>query len=121
MGVLQRIKRAWNAFMANKDPTTKREIGYGSFSSFIPTRWASGYSYYDKSLAKYILNRMAVDFTSIQFKHVNLDEEGRYVGDIDSTLNFCLNQEANIDEGPKDFLLDFCSTLLDNTYIISIY
>lgn len=116
MGVLQRIKRAWNAFMANKDPTTKREIGYGSFSSFIPTRWASGYSYYDKSLAKYILNRMAVDFTSIQFKHVNLDEEGRYVGDIDSTLNFCLNQEANIDEGPKDFLLDFCSTLLDHGY-----
>lgn len=116
MGVLQRIKRAWNAFMANKDPTAKREIGYGSFSSFIPTRWANGYSYYDKSLAKYILNRMAVDFTSIQFKHVSLDEEGRYVGDIDSTLNFCLNQEANIDEGPKDFLLDFCSTLLDNGY-----
>lgn len=116
MGVLQRIKRAWNAFMANKDPTAKREIGYGSFSSFIPTRWANGYSYYDKSLAKYILNRIAVDFTSIQFKHVSLDEEGRYIGDIDSTLNFCLNQEANIDEGPKDFLLDFCSTLLDRGY-----
>lgn len=116
MGVLQRIKKAWNAFMANKDPTVNREIGYSSFSSFIPSRWASGYSYYDKSLAKYILNRMAVDFTSIQFKHVQLDEEGRYIGDIDSTLNFCLNQEANIDEGPKDFLLDFCSTLLDNGY-----
>lgn len=115
MGVLQRFKRAWNAFIANKDPTLNREISYGSFSSYFPMR-SNGYSYYDKSLAKYILNRMAVDFTSIQFKHVSLDSEGRYIGDIDSTLNFCLNQEANIDEGPKDFLLDFCSTLLDNGY-----
>lgn len=115
MGVLQRLKKAWNAFVANKDPTVNRDISYGSFSSYFPMR-SNGYSYYDKSLAKYILNRMAVDFTSIQFKHVSLDSEGRYVGDIDSTLNFCLNQEANIDEGPKDFLLDFCSTLLDNGY-----
>ena len=115
MGVLQRFKKAWNAFMANKDPTITREIGYGSFSSFLPTR-TTRYNYYDKSIAKYILNRMAVDFTSIQFKHVGLDDENRYVQDIDSTLNFCLNQEANIDQAPKDFLLDFCSTLLDNGY-----
>lgn len=116
MGVLQRIKRAWNAFVANKDPTISKEISHTGFSSFFPSSYRSGFSYYDKSLAKYILNRMSVDFTSIQFKHVLVDEEERYVGDVESTLNFCLNQEANLDQGPKDFLLDFCNTLLDNGY-----
>lgn len=114
MALFQRIKKAWNAFMANKDPT-ENEISYGSYSSYNPV-YRKSYSYYDKSLAKYILNRMAVDFSSIQFKHVNVDKENRYLGDVDSTLNFCFNVEPNIDEGPRDFLLDFASTLFDYGY-----
>ena len=112
MGVIDRVKRAWNAFM-NKDPTRKSEIGLGTSSSYNPY-YRKSYSYYDKSLAKYILNRMAVDFSSVRFKHVLTDDEDNYIGDVVSPLNYCFNINPNIDQGPSDFLRDYASTLLDN-------
>lgn len=119
MGVVQRIRKAWNAFMGNKDPTYDGREGSYSYlgGSYLSPLQHKSYSSYDKSLAKYILNRMAVDFSSIQFKHVQLDEEKRYEKDVQSSLNYCLNEEPNIDQGPKDFLIDFCLTLLETGYI----
>ena len=112
MGVINRIKKAWNAFM-NKDPTTNAEMRLGTSSSYLPT-YRKSYSYYDKSLARYILTRMAVDFSSIRFKHVQTDDEENYIGDIDSPLNYCFNINPNLDQGPSDFLRDYASTLLEN-------
>ena len=112
MGVIERVRRAWNAFM-NKDPT-KSETSLGRASSYLPS-YRKTYSYYDQSLAKYILNRMAVDFSSIRFKHVITDNEENYIGDIeDSTLNYCFGINPNLDQGPSDFLRDYASTLLEN-------
>lgn len=113
MGVIERVRRAWNAFM-NKDPTKKSETSLGTAVSYLPS-YRKTYSYYDKSLAQYILTRFAVDFSSIRFKHVMTDSEENYIGDMeDSTLNYCFNINPNLDQGPSDLLRDYASTLLEN-------
>jgi hypothetical protein len=46
-------------------------------------------------------------------RHVRLDDQKRYVEDIDSGLNNCLTVEANIDQAARAFRQDVALTLFD--------
>jgi hypothetical protein len=46
-------------------------------------------------------------------RHVRLDQEKRYIEDIDSGLNNCLTVEANIDQAARAFRQDIAMTLFD--------
>ena len=107
-----RVKSAWNAFR-NQNPYPN----YGDNGSY-------GGSYYrpdrvrftrgnERSIVTSVYNRIALDVSSISIKHCKLDENGRYMSDINSGLNECLNLQANIDQTGRAFIQDVVMSMLD--------
>jgi hypothetical protein len=55
---------------------------------------------------------MSIDASSIELKHVMLDDNERYTSTIKSGLNDCLTIEANIDQAATEFRQDIVMTML---------
>jgi len=109
MGLMDRIKYAWNAFMG-RDPTPTSDVGIGYSRRPDRSRLTrSG----ERTTATSIYNRIAMDAAKIEIKHVRKDEEGRYIDTINSTLNECLNVEANLDQTGRAFRQDVVLSMLD--------
>lgn len=104
-----RLAHAWNAF-TSRDPTQYIITGPGYSSRPDRPRLSRGN---DKSIATSIFNRIALDVSSVNIKHCRLDKNGRYVEDIDSGLNNCLNLEANKDQTGRAFIQDVVLSMLD--------
>ena len=105
-----RLKHAWNAFM-NRDPTeVDYDIGPAYYYRPDRPRLTRGN---ERSIVTAVYNRIALDVSDIDIRHVRLDENGRYIEDIDSGLNNCLTVEANIDQTGKAFIQDVVMSMLD--------
>ena len=104
-----RLAHAWNAF-TSRDPTQYIITGPGYSSRPDRPRLSRGN---EKSIATSIFNRIALDVSSVSIKHCRLDKNGRYVEDIDSGLNNCLNLEANKDQTGRAFIQDAVLSMLD--------
>ena len=104
-----RLAHAWNAF-TSRDPTQYIITGPGYSSRPDRPRFSRGN---EKSIATSIFNRIALDVSSVNIKHCRLDKNGRYVEDIDSGLNNCLNLEANKDQTGRAFIQDVVLSMLD--------
>ena len=111
-----RLVHAWNVFR-NKDPSPYWNYGSGSSGSNLPSRHKMSYGA-EKSISKAVYNRIAVDVASLQFKHVQLDEQLRYLETKEKTgLNKCLTISANIDQTGRAFIEDVALSLLDEGVI----
>lgn len=107
-----RLKHAWNAF-TNKDPTdVYRDIGSVSSYYYRPDRPRLTRGN-EKTITTAIYNRIAIDVASVDIKHVRLDDNKRYLAEIDSGLNNCLNIEANIDQTGRGLIQDIVMSLMD--------
>ena len=114
------LKHAWNVFSNNEDPFQKgngayevSNYGYGSFGYSRPDRPRPRFSS-DKSIITSIYTRLSIDLASVDLRHVRLDDQERYLEDIDSGLNNCLTLEANIDQTSRALIQDIAMTLFDN-------
>ena len=107
-----RLKHAWNAF-TNKDPTeVYRDVGTASSYYYRPDRpRLTGGN--EKTITTAIYNRIAIDIAAVDIKHVRLDENKRYLSEIDSGLNNCLNVEANLDQTGRGLIQDIVMSLMD--------
>lgn len=105
-----RLKHAWNAFM-NRDPTYEyHNTGPGYSSRPDRPRLTRGN---ERTIVTSIYNRIALDVSSISLTHCKLDDNGRFMETIDSTLNECLNLEANLDQTGRAFMQDVVMSMLD--------
>lgn len=105
-----RLKHAWTAFM-NRDPTEDyRDTGPGYSTRPDRTRLTRGN---ERSIVTSIYNRIAIDVAAINVNHCRIDENDRFVENISSSLNTCLNLEANIDQTGRAFMQDVVMSLLD--------
>ena len=105
-----RLKHAWNAFF-NKDPTVVyRDIGSSYATRPDRMRFTRGN---ERSIVTAIYNRIAVDVSSVDIRHIRIDENKRYLEEIDSGLNNCLSEEANIDQTGRAFIQDVVMSMLD--------
>lgn len=105
-----RLKHAFNAFM-NRDPTADyRDTGPGYSTRPDRTRLTRGN---ERSIVTSIYNRIAIDVAAINVNHCRIDENDRFVENISSSLNTCLNIEANIDQTGRAFMQDVVMSLLD--------
>lgn len=111
MALLDRFQNAWNAFR-NKDPSNGSYFSYGESSSIRPDRprLIRGS---ERSIINSIINRISIDTSSIDIKHVRLDENQRYTEDVNSGLNNCLTLEANLDQTSRSFFQDVVTSMLD--------
>lgn len=103
-----RLAHAWNAFM-NRDPTY---YNVGPGYSLRPDRPRLGHGN-ERSIVSSIFNRIALDVATIDIKHCRLDSTGRFVEEIESGINRCLNFEANIDQSGRAFIHDVVLSMLD--------
>lgn len=111
MGFLDRLQHGWNAFIMNKDPTYNYQ-DYGMSYSYRPDRPRLTRGN-ERSIVTAIYNRIALDVAAITIKHCRVDENGRFVENIDSSLSKCLNLEANIDQTGRAFIQDVVMSMLD--------
>lgn len=106
-----RLKHAWNAFINNKDST----INYGILGSsyyYRPDRqrFTGGN---ERTIVTSVYNRIALDVSAVEIKHVRIDENDRYKETINSGINSCFNTEANIDQTGRAFIQDIVMSMLD--------
>ena len=108
----ERLQHAWNAFN-NKDPTipVTTNVYYGG-SSYNQSKRRLSFGN-ERSIVNSIFNRIAADVASVDFKHVRLDINDRYVTTIDDGLNSCLSVEANADQTGRVFMQDAVMSMFD--------
>ena len=108
---LNRIKNAWNAFVNNRDPNSKwKDIGSSYYYRPDRQRFTGGN---ERTIVTSVYNRIAMDVAAIDIKHVRLDENDRYLETIDSGINRCFSEEANIDQTGRAFIQDIVMSMLD--------
>lgn len=110
MGFMDRLQHSWNAFM-NKDPTPQyRDTGPGY--SYRPDRPRLSRGN-ERSIVTSLFNRVALDVAALNITHCRVDENGRFLSSVESTLNKCLNLEANLDQTGRAFIQDVVMSMLD--------
>ena len=108
-----RLRKAWNVFRKREEEDASYwTVDTGPAYYYRPDRNRLSFRN-ERTIVNSILNRMSVDAATIDIKHVKLDEDGRYLESIDSSLNRCFNVEANIDQTGRAFRNDIYLTLLD--------
>lgn len=107
--LISRAKHAWNAFMG-RDLTP---YDYGPASYYSPN-YARYYQGSETTTIMAVYNRIALDVASVVIQHVRLDENGRYSETINDGLNYCLTQEANIDQTSRAFIQDCVLSMFTN-------
>lgn len=116
MAFLSRFKEAWNAFRYNQTNEAHIATDLGPGSSIRPHQTRMRF-FHERSIVSSIYTRIAIDVSGVLIKHVQLDADGRYEKDMDSSLNTCLTLEPNIDQGPRQFRQDMVATLFDKGVI----
>ena len=106
-----RLKKAWNVFL-NRDPTVYQKNYYSSGSSYRPdvVRFTRGN---ERSIVTSVYNRIAIDASVVNIVHARLDDNDRFLEEIDDPLNNCLTLEANKDQTARAFRQDIFEVMMD--------
>lgn len=103
------MKRAFNVFVGN-ERAVYEDVGAGYSSRPDRPRLSRGN---ERTIMTSILNRIALDVSAVEIKHVVADDNGRYKSVVESSLNRCLTLEANIDQTARAFIHDAALSLMD--------
>jgi len=106
------LKHGWNIFSDEnyRYGLHAQERSYGYYSSIPRTRLTySG----ERTIISSIYTRLSIDVSAVGIRHVRLDSQGRYLRDMDSSLQNCLTVEANVDQAAQHFRQDIVRMLLD--------
>lgn len=117
--IVAKMKGIWNAFFA-RSPTGEYLMMYSGDSSYFrhdKVRLTRGN---ERSIVNAMFNRIAVDVSLIDFKHVLLDDEDRYICDMNSELNYCLTVESNVDQDSRSFIRDLVLSMLDEGVVAAV-
>ena len=103
-----RLKHAWNAFRA-PEPSWSSTVGIRT--GYRPDRqYTTGHGN-DRSVVTTIYNRMSLDVAAVNIKHIRRDDNDRYVDEIKSGLNHCLNVSANVDQTGRGLIQDITMSM----------
>ena len=118
----KRLIHAWNAFR-NRDPTEEaptlsfQDLGVATYTR--PDRPFLR-STNERSMISSAYNQMALDVASRIMVHVKVDQNERYLETINSSLNYILTQEANIDQTSKAFMHDLVMSMFDEGVVAAV-
>lgn len=112
--IRDRLAHAFNAFFNEKDEFSRAlSFGYGQSFSSRPDKQFYNFGG-EKTLVASIYNQIAIDASSIDMRHVKLDDNGRFKETVEDGLNTCLTLEANIDQNARQFKQDIVMTFLQD-------
>ena len=106
-----RLAHAWNAFTGRENP--KEYWTSGPVTTMRPSSVTRRLLPNDKSLIKTIYNQIAIDVSSVNFRHVRVDQNGRYKEEMRSDLNECLSVAPNLDQTIRPFIQSLVLSLFD--------
>ena len=107
------LSHGWNVFnREDQEELVNYSQPLGYISSINPGRVRLTMGN-ERSLIATVTNRIALDVASFDFKHVKLDQNGRYSTTIDDSLNQCLTVEANLDQTGRAFIQDVIMSMFD--------
>jgi hypothetical protein len=110
--ITDRLSHAWNAF-TNQNPEDRFKSYDGAMNfGGRPDRVRFSIPN-ERSIISSIYTRLSIDVSRVDIRHVRLDDNDRYLEDIESGLNNCLTLEANVDQAARAFLQDIAMTLMD--------
>ena len=115
MSIVTRFQNAWNAFTNREQGPPRNSYGYSDLGPNPSRIHASVRN--ERSMLVSVMARIAVDASSINIRHVQLDESDRYLEDKHSGLNNCFKWSANIDQTGTDFIRDAIMSMLDEGYV----
>lgn len=107
-----RIRKAWNVFNGKDEetyvPPPNIGVGYGSRPYHNRMKFGN-----ERTIVTSIYNRIAIDVSALDIRHVVLDDEGRYLETKESALNECLTLSANMDQTARSFWIDVVMSMFD--------
>lgn len=107
----ERFRNSWNAFLdRNQNDEFRFEPGY--VSSTRPDRTTLSRNNL-RTIVSTIINRIAVDCSLIDIRHVRLNDQNQYSETLNTSLNTVLTKEANLDQTGRDLTRDIVSSMLD--------
>lgn len=113
MAIVDRVKQAWNAFRNPEVDDYSMDYGVVTSSSGSSPSAPRRRYFNERTIISSIYTRLGIDVAGVSFRHVKLDNIGRYQEDIHSNLNACLTLEPNLDQAPRAFRQDIAMTLFD--------
>lgn len=114
MALGARLRHAWNAFTDSDDANRRPfSLQAGTITTVRPDRQRLHFSN-ERSIISSIYTRIGIDVSAVGMRHVRVDEENRYLEDINSGLDNCLTIEANLDQAARAFRQDIAMTILDD-------
>lgn len=118
MSLLTRFRNGWNAFNG-RDPTKNQRYDYLPASYTRPDRVTLTRGN-ERSIVNAVYNRIANDAAQIRLVHAKLDKNGKYLEPVESGLNYCLSDEANIDQTGRAFILDLVLSMFDEGVVAAV-
>ena len=117
--IFSRFKQAFNNAFRNvsvyeqqyPDQTYNSQVT-GPTSTIVPYRQRFFFAN-DRSIITSIYTRISIDVAAILLRHIKVDDNDRYLENMDTNFDKCLILEPNIDQGPRAFRQDICMTLFD--------
>lgn len=109
MKITERLSHAWNALQGRTD------YSVNTVGSSVRPQYNGAFSspWNETTLTDIIYNRIAVDCSMVDLRHVLVDKKTNKMQKYDSSLIECLRTEANIDQSGKAFVHDLIYSLLD--------
>lgn len=106
----ERLKHSWNAFL-NPTQSVKFDYGRANYSNPNRVRMSMGN---ERSIVTAIYNRIAVDVSMLDVKHVKMDDSNeRFKEIVPDSLNQCLTLSPNKDQTSQQFFQDVVLSLFD--------
>lgn len=107
---LNELRHGWNAF----DDAPRTVAEYGGYTQSPRAQRSTRMYYSDRSFVGSIYNRLAVDYSSVQFMHCMLDENDVATELVRDDLQRMLNLTANIDQSAQALKQDFAHTMFEH-------
>ena len=108
-----RLRNAWNIFRS-RDPTTTDNQLRTNTGSYLRQDRTRRFCTSERSTIISVYNRIAMDVAAVAIRHITVDQNGSYVSERTSGLNYVLSQEANIDQTSRAFLQDIVMSMFDD-------
>jgi len=105
-----RLRHAWNVFRSRDEPLFPN--GYSSFSTYNPSQTRFRVSN-ERSIITAVYNRIAIDVSEFDIRHIKVDSNGRYLETVYDGLQRCLEIEANKDQTGRAFIRDVVMSMFD--------
>ena len=103
-----KVRSAWNAFRKPEVVPYEYGASYGNRPDRVRLSLGN-----ERSAIAALYLRLALDVATTDWKHIRVNQNGRFQEELNTSLNQCLTLEANVDQSAIAFKIDLALTLFD--------